>query len=351
MKPQYPKYTIKQGDTLQSISEQFGVEEATWKRHHNTLCRLDEIIRDHLPSHLEEIYLMPGLWEKGPVLNAPAMTETKADSVNKPIKLYDGNILFFALRNLNDKYGVVLNMGNDRIHYEIECKYLNEISDDAFRISLDRGQVYINYREPDTKLYQLADQMGKAVYPLVLDMDRERDIIAIGNHKDIIARCQEAEKKLSQYYTGEIAEGYIDAFGSMYKNPNTIMNNIGQELFFQLFFLPIQGLYDSQKHKKIQYRHISGKNGITEYNLNVSLRPFYTLSGMLVADIESDEIVNSGKCFQAKYLLYPEDHSVFSMVGSLVQKNGNGKESRIHFEIYHLNKEERYKMKNLKTIN
>lgn len=341
MKPRHPKYTIKQGDTLQSITQLFGVEVDVWTRYHNNMCRLDNVIREMLPKHLTEIYLLPELWEKEFELNTIEVSEPSEYNENKSIILHNRNVLFFAPQNINNKYGVVINFGKNQVHYKIGCKYLGKISDEVFQILLDREQVYINNQEPDLKLYELADKMAKAVYPLVLDMNRERNVTVINNYMDIVFRCEEAQKKLSQYYVGEFAERYIDAFSRQYSNPNNLINHIEQELFFQLFFLPIQGLYDNQKEKRIKYKHISSKNDITEYNLNVSLRPVYTRSGKLVADIESEEMMNANKCFQAEYLLYPEDHSIFAMRGCLIQKDRKGKDQNIRFEIYHLNKEER----------
>lgn len=273
------------------------------------------------------------------------MPEAKIHNSNKPILLYDRNILLFALQNMNSKYGVSIHFEKDHIHYKIKCKYLDQVSDNVFQILLDREQVYINNQEPDIKLYELADQMAKAIYPLILNIDRERAIIAIDNHKEIVARCKETQKRLSQYYVGEYSERYINAFGRQYSNPNILINHIEQELFFKLFFLPIQGLYDDRKEKKIQYKYVSSKNNVTAYNLNVRLDPVYTYSGKILANVVSDEMINIDKCFQAEYLLYPEDHSIFSIRGSLIQDNYNRKAQKICFEVYHLDKEERVREK------
>lgn len=59
MKTLHPKYKIKEGDTIQTITRLFEVEESVWLRYHNNMCRLNHIIRDHIPSELKEIYLLP----------------------------------------------------------------------------------------------------------------------------------------------------------------------------------------------------------------------------------------------------------------------------------------------------
>lgn len=336
----HPKYEIKEGDTIQIITERFGIDKDVWLRYHNNMCRLDDVIKYNLPEHLQEIYLSPELWDKASILNTsePIITEYKE---NTAILLHNKNVLFFAPMNINNKYGVIINLGKDQIHYEIECKYIGKLAEDIFQIKLNRAQVYINNQEPDLKLYELADQMAKAVYPLVLNIDKNSKIISIDNHDEILLRCKDAQKKMSQYYVGEKAEKSLEIFGRNCLNHNTLINRIEQELFFQLYFLPIQGIYNDQNEKKIQYTHISSTNYITKYNLNIKLESVYTRWGKVVANIESDEQEDSTKCFQAEYLLYPEDHSIFTIKGHLMHISKYANMRTIHFEIYHLNKEER----------
>lgn len=336
----HPKYEIKEGDTIQIITERFGIGKDVWLRYHNNMCRLDQVIRDILPNDLGEIYLLPELWNNAGILNAPEPLASEYNE-NTPIVLHNRNVLFFVPVNINNKYGVVLNLGKDQIHYEIECKYIGKIAEDIFQIELNRTQVYINNQEPDLKLYELADQMAKAVYPLVLNIDKNRKIIRINNHDEILLRCEDARKKMSQYYVGEKAEKYLEIFGRNCSNPVALINRIEQELFFQLYFLPIQGIYNDQNEKKIQYTHISSMNDITIYNLNIKLEPVYTRWNKIVANIESDEQENATTCFKVEYLLYPEDHSIFEIKGHLMYKGRDANMRTTYFKIYHLNKEER----------
>lgn len=337
----HPKYKTKEGDTIQTISERFGMEEDIWKIYHNNSCRLTDVIRNDIPVHLTEIFLHPELWNKADDLNKIDQSIHTLFNEKQEIILYNKKILFFAPYNLSNRYGVIMNFGKDKIHYEIEVKYIEHLTHEVFRISIDRKQVYINNQEPDLKLYEMADQMAKSIYPLILDINKEKKIQAIVNHKDIQLRCNDVQKKLSQYFVGEYAERYIQLFEKQVDNPNTLINHLENELFYQLFFLPIQGMYDERLTREAQYSHVSDKNKVTVYNLNVSLNNNYTESGKIIAKIHSDETLNTKNCFKAEYRLYPEDHSIFSMRGNLILLNDKNKECNTYFEIYHLNTNER----------
>jgi hypothetical protein len=88
MKPRHPKYNIKPTDTLQSITKLFNKEENVWKQYHNNLCRPpEELIREQLPTHLTEIYLLPELWEKEYEFNKPIEKEKEKQAENiAPVK-------------------------------------------------------------------------------------------------------------------------------------------------------------------------------------------------------------------------------------------------------------------------
>ena len=340
MKPRHPKYKIKQTDTLQSITQLFGVEEKVWLQYHNNLCRPpEELIREQLPKDLTEIYLLPELWEKEEELNI--VVAPKPKNSEQPIVLHLDSVLFNAPMNFNHRYGVVFQFPKDKVHFEIDCIYDGRITDDVYQITINREQVYANEQAPNTKMYEIADQMAKAVYPLVLHINRERKIEEIHNYQEIVQRCAEARKKLPEYYQGEYAEKYIDLFEKHCSNPNSLINHMESNRFYQLFFLPIQGLYEKLK-KTVEHQFIFDKSGEINCNLEVTLEPKYTEWGKLVAHVVGKSVQNGKTCFEAKYFLYPEDNSIFAIQGHWAHASDEQAEaSRVNFEIYHLNPEQR----------
>ena len=341
MKPRHPKYKIKQDDTLESITQLFGVEKKMWLRYHNSLCRPpEELIREQLPKDLAEIYLLPELWEKEDELNFVAAP--KAKNSGQPIVLHLDSVLFNAPMNFNHRYGVIFQFPKDKMHFEIDCIYTGRIPDDVYQITINREQVYINEKEPDSMMYEAADKMAKAVYPLVLHINRERKIEEISNYTEIVERCEKVKEELPKYYAGEYAEKHIGQFEKHYNSPNDLINCIENDLFYQLFFLPIQGLYENLQ-KTMQHQFVFGKNGKINCNVETRIEPTYTESGKLVARVVGTEMQNNKPCFEAEYRFYPEDNSIFSIVGYLTNASDEQEEtaSRVDFEIYHLNPEKR----------
>ena len=338
MKKQHPKYKIRKGDTLESISLLFGIEKDIWTRYHNNMCSLSNVIHREnvLPAKLEEIFLLPELWEKAYKLNL--LTESLSLNLKKddPIELIN-NHLQFRPEGINHKYGVTLNLAKNKVHYEMALACIGQTGS-TFRLVLDRKQVYINDKEPDGKLYELANQMGKSIYPIIIDVNKQsREIIDICNYDEMKERCRGNIVELKRYFTGEYAERYIYLYEKQIGNLNSLKNHLQTELFNELYLLPVQQNIFDKLHSSILYQHTSESNIQTCYHLDIRLNPMYTDSGKIIALVNSREQLGSTPCFKAEYRLYPKDHTIFSIRGSLILPHGHKKLHTTTFEIYHLN--------------
>lgn len=332
-----PKYKVKEGDTIQKLNKLFGINQDAWVRYHNKMAyRLDQYIGNELPSGLEEIYLMPALWAEADEFNYVA--PVTPNGIQKPVNLHLLDELVYQPSNYCNRYGVVLHLKKSKVHYEIEFTYKGIVSEGIYQIAIDRKQVYVNDKKPSQKLYEMADQLSKAVYPLLLDINSEQKIEKIANHNEIVHRCKEAQMKLSQYYVGEKAREYFRLYQKHYENPNVLINNIENDLFYQLFTLPIHGSFENQQ-RKIQYDFVSS-NDSASCNLVVTLDPAQEKSGKLTVRVISEEKQDTLPCFETEYRLHPGDHSIFWIRGHLCKKNDSQIPCRTDFEIYHLNPKE-----------
>jgi hypothetical protein len=63
MQNNHPTYKIQKGDTIERISERFGVEASVWRKYHNEICPITDMISSYILPSVKEIYLLPELWE------------------------------------------------------------------------------------------------------------------------------------------------------------------------------------------------------------------------------------------------------------------------------------------------
>lgn len=380
MKPRHPKYKIKEGDTIQIITELFGIDKDIWLRYHNNMCRLDDIIRDTLPKQLDEIYLLPELWEKENTLNT-RHSLMRENQENTSIVLHNKSVLFFAPMNINNKYGVVLNLEKDKIlnkeigqhthlrgnpvildnqnfistpqnldgrygvttyckdnkiQYEITVTYKGHTPSDEFIFYINRKQLYINDNEPDLLLYEMANKMSKAFFPMLIGINNQGQVFSIYNYQEIQERSKEIVKELRQYYVGEYAEKYINNFQINCTNVNTIIKNIRNEIFLKLFFFPIYGNYDKNLLTRRELIWYDKYNIKYEESLSISIYPYYNRTGKLKLYVKPEKKETTSPFINAEYRLYPNDNSIAMIIGEIALFNVKKELVVTKVEIIHL---------------
>lgn len=125
-----------------------------------------------------------------------------------------------------------------RIHYEIQVTCKKQLGDGSFLFELNRDQVYINGKAPDTLIDQLADACGKILYPLQVAVTPDNRLFGIVNTADIQARWTTAKTQIAQYYQGSIADDTLQYMQLAVQNHRHVQAAILQDWFMAAYFLP-----------------------------------------------------------------------------------------------------------------
>lgn len=252
MKPRHPKYTIKPEDTLQSITKLFGVEVDIWKRYHNSMCRLDDIIRDELPKHLGDIYLLPELWEKEISLNHTSINNEEAghnvtrgggvQSKKSEQKLLTNWAIYPRWNYLNHAYWFryILEEGASRteIRYKIHVCNLAQESEDTTLCLINRvSDVYINDELPNLCMDELAYETGKVFYPMVIEITKKSEWVALRNYEQIQNNWINTVRPYVELrFGGEIGEKYLARIDKAIGRKDEVEEIFRNELFIRFYF-------------------------------------------------------------------------------------------------------------------
>lgn len=273
----------------------------------------------------------------------------------RKITLGNENYLSFHPERIRHTYGVLLKYPEKDIsvHYEIECRYERNAGDYHFLLSLNRKQVFVNNEVPAMKLYQMADVMVKAFYPVELYINKtDLEIKKIGNHAEIIERCQQAEEQLAVRYKGELADTFFKQFTKQYTNGNILTDRLMNELFYKLYFFPLYQRYTADFSVVSNFRFPFSEdqeNPLLEITHQIS--PVYTDTELIKIDLKGSPLDEQGNPlsenmeigFQASYYLYGDDHTISMITGKAFYQTIMQKKSTIEFEVYHLDAEKRNK--------
>ena len=226
------------------------------------------------------------------------------------------------------------------IHYEIEYNFVKCAENGSYILSINRKQIFINGALPAKQLHQLASELAKCIYPIIVKINAKNEIIDIINHCEIVARAKSARVSLGLYFAGDGAEACFHCFEQQCSNPNTIIAALQNDLFYRIYFFPFHIHYNSELTAHANLIFPIGEKEIS-YSSNIQLSPYYNEKEKMIVNVQGIDILHTEVAFSAQYELYADDHIISSVTGTADYPGSGNELGKIEFEIYHLNSEER----------
>lgn len=240
-----------------------------------------------------------------------------------------------------------------KLHYGISLSGVGDATGGLAAVTIDREQVYINNQAPQLLAEQMADAMGKCLFPVKVQVHANGSMGAVLNDAEIQARWRKAKPAMEQYYKGDVADSVFNLMEAQLSSERYITGSLKKDLFFALYF---QGMYDHR---------LTGAGSRTE--LHFPFTAFGTPVGFAVTaspeeaangkigiqlkgackddrsfrDIINKKILASdpgGSKVQGNidlvYKFYPETHIIYSIVGFVQLSDGQQSRS-IAIELFH----------------
>ena len=315
---EFVKYSLEKGDTIESVAQKFDISINRLLSMHNINVPIEDVIKsqyDGFPKHLTFIYLTEEV-----VKNIEKKNERKTGYVIWAATFYKSKTYGFQVENYENETLI------NKIHYLLEMVYKKN-EDKQIVLEINRKQVYINNKQPDTIIEQLANSISETIFPIQLQISSKGEIESIGNHKELLERWQGKKEELIAYYKGDIAEKIIAKANIFFKNKYKINESLTENWFFNLFFKPIYGSYSTKK--EINYNSTFPFES-KEYEIIQNLEDVYSKTNKVIINTVGKS-TNSKTKNEAtiQYKLNEADKSIFSIVGTF-----NSNDKRTQVEIY-----------------
>ena len=307
---QFVKYNLKDGDTLESVAEELNISIEYLMLTHNLNAEMYDKIKSSLegfPKHLTEVFI-----HKEIVKTLEKKEQRKTGYVIWSDRFY--NKKMYGLLIENYEKDTLIN----KIHYQVEIVYLRNDSNKKI-IELNRKQVYINNKQPETIIEQLADTISKTFFPIQVQVSSNGELENIENFEEIKGRWVSKKASLLDYYKGEIAEKIIAKTDNYFKNKYALMESLTENWFLNLFFKPIYGSYSTKK--EVQYK-TSFPTTTAIFEITQNLEEVYSKTNKLIVNVKG-ESMHSKTINEAviQYKLNDEDKSIFSLLGIFTSNN------------------------------
>lgn len=254
-------------------------------------------------------------------------------------------------------YGVVLVFQDEKqtrlqIHYEIDAICLEQVGR-YYIFEINKKQVYINEKAPDTTIDELVERCGKVLYPLRIKVNSLGLATTIINHEAIQNRWKIEQQKIKQSYKGKEVNLLLKNMDDILQDTNqTTALFLERDWFMTLFFTSI---YQNNKKSTKQFPLIPYTPTVT-YEINQSHKNYSHKEGDIIIeqkgkciDTRSENDILKGNLISAnnggkaivgksdlKYHIYKNSPIVDAITGSCQIDFPSGKSKKVTIEIYNL---------------
>ncbi|KUJ59739.1 hypothetical protein AR687_21275 [Flavobacteriaceae bacterium CRH] len=367
----FRKYKVQKGETIEIIAAKIGIPAVELRAYHNQYCELSDLVELGLPIKWAEYILLP---------SSETVDNTKlSENSPKKVKLGNNNNLrLFTENGLKQEYGTIIlykenNQLINKIHFTSQIKFIKKYNDFSI-VEYHINQVYINNKEPEMVIEQLADKTSKALYPIVLSLNSNGEIHEILNIEAIQERWQILKPSILEYYQGgDVITKLLSSFERSIQSASLLKRNLTEHPFYTTYFAPIYQNYSpdlsftnndfevetfqsidefQSATSKILVRrkgvvkskvnfdeNLHSQNGMHDYNLQkiqLNLEKVVFQSGKL------DEGIDGNMDFQ--YKLNNSYNTIFCIAGFINTRKDTKTISTIEFETYEKIKKKEQKM-------
>lgn len=285
----YHIHPIQKGDTLQSVSKQYGISAEELRNYHNRYCELPDLLNREI-EHQKELIIQKKQ-------NEGEKSEEPKEPEKKKVRFAPNNKLVYFPINSHYKYGVMINIENgeekNELKYETSVKWVQKYGDYHI-FEIDRtSKIYINEEEANDIADLLAYETSKVLFPMHLMVDENGNWEEVAKYNKYPERWKIVKKHLQKEFEGETVEDYFQKIEKILKTPEQINFYMSGDFFLRtLFFGHCIGYgKDFTTERHITFPII--ENGIEpRYKIQSKVDPFldeYNLINIEIEGVLDDE--------------------------------------------------------------
>ena len=226
-------HIIQKGDTLQSVSKQYGISAEELRNYHNCYCELPDLLNREIEYQKELIVQKKQ--------NEGEKSAQPKEPEKKKVSFAPNNKLVYSPVNSHYKYGVMINIENggkkNELKYETSVKWMQKYGDYHI-FEIDRtSKIYINEEEANDIADLLAYETSKVLFPMHLMIDEDGNWEEVAKCNIYPERWKTVKKHLQKEFEGEMVENYFQKIEKILETPEQINFYMLGDFFLRTLFL------------------------------------------------------------------------------------------------------------------
>ena len=122
------------------------------------------------------------------------------------------------------------------IKYIISCEYVAYTEESEFIVQLDRKQFFINGKEPQKLVDQLADACMQTLYPIKCRITKEGQFVKFSDYEGLRKKWQQGIPKIRERYKGDATNAYLQQIADSLATEETANKALLKDVVYHLLF-------------------------------------------------------------------------------------------------------------------
>lgn len=242
--PQRSIYTIKKGDSLETIAKSIGISKEELKRFHNTYCSLENLIGQNLSNHTQVI--IPNLEY---IKNA---VDSRKEISKIPIGIRLHKDFFETTYQVKEKIWKK-DQPEISLDYQINLDYTNPQPKEHI-VHFKKSNIKKNRRPCNDKISNLSIQTFESLLPLPILLESTGNFIEIMDYQlNVIDKFKAKRKDLAEVFTGPIEKFYLAKMEESLRNQTFVEHQLKSSLLFQTLFFDFGKLKSTNTWQSLFY--------------------------------------------------------------------------------------------------
>jgi len=306
--PSYNIHIIQKGETIQSISDLYGIAIEDLMYFHNNNCKVEDSILINITNQKELI------------LPRSAISDKK-----KLVQFSAGNL--FELNPYNSFYNYEVSIIIEKENNANEIKYYASVrwissENNLHYFEIDRiSDMYVNGEEINEIADTLAYKTSSVLYPLRISVDKTGRFNSVENYKVFRQRWNGIKEEVYKDFEGEIVEEYLQKMEEVIEVPEVITLLVRNDFFIRTLFFGVCQKYGRDFLITGNESFPVIKNAVEpNYKIKLEIDPVvddYNLVNIKGNGILHDERSKEDFMNETPFKLIVEESQVFNNAGDL----------------------------------
>ncbi|MDR2238215.1 MAG: hypothetical protein LBE92_18985 [Chryseobacterium sp.] len=279
------EYRVRSGDTLKSISSRLGMTDEELKLFHNSHCPKTDIIRLKSLTGIRRI-LVPAVFKSEKQQREERKNRLPSslllDSFYASSYKVSENIESLYEPNISISYTVDLNLNKDHYKNQLILSYVQKDFKSDEQIVED-------------KVSSLSIASMNSIMPLCFIIHDQGNITGLADHKKLMTAFTERRQQIEDFFTGEIAEIYMNSFERSIIDEIFVLQQFQSTLLFQSLFPELNRFHQTKAWKETFYFYKNSFPVQCEMNIEQEISDDRlvktTLNGSLAEPYSLQEII------------------------------------------------------------